>query len=262
MKRLRHSGFTLVELLVVIGIIALLIAILLPSLSKARESANRVACGSNLRQWGLMCHLFAQDHRGKFPAAYHMNGNGGNFTMMCNYLRNDAGPNSKEDEWEKFGTSLTTFRQYGMTDGLMMCPTNRLESLSYYSDATWWGSVIILPYQYMGGLTPANSTYYGSNCLFGNVPPAARTNEKGLSEHVLAADQVSYVPASSAWNPKGYVFNHRGAETTRPAFQNILFGDGHVEGVGSSYYPAVLTGANASGVQGGPGFDYYFYWGR
>ena len=67
----RRVGFTLVELLVVIGIIALLVSILLPTLNRARESARRTKCLANLRSIGQMVHMYANAARGQMPIGYN-----------------------------------------------------------------------------------------------------------------------------------------------------------------------------------------------
>jgi len=68
----KQKGFTLVELLVVISIIALLLAILMPTLQKVRGQGQKVVCLSNLKQLGLAVQLYNEDWSGRFPPFYYI----------------------------------------------------------------------------------------------------------------------------------------------------------------------------------------------
>ena len=114
-RRRRHPhGFTLIELLVVVSIIALLVSILLPALSRARESARTTICAANLRSVGMAIIYYADDHNNVLPPGFGFNGMDGQawehknywVTAIKDYIR-------------------STYHVSGNSNGVMHCPTRR-----------------------------------------------------------------------------------------------------------------------------------------
>jgi hypothetical protein len=115
-------------------------------------------------------------------------------------------------------------------------------------------------YMHVGGIS-TQTMAMPSFANWGTMAPAVRSNERDLPRHVLAADEVFFSGGPGfAWDPGGtYRINHPDRrDPGRPAFQNELYGDGHVEGVGRSGYPTALSITNFSmeHYPGGP----FFYW--
>jgi prepilin-type N-terminal cleavage/methylation domain-containing protein len=128
-SRTRRPGFTLVELLVVMAIIALLIGLLLPAVQSVREAASRTACANNLRQIGLACRLY-ESAKGTLPPSFVREQGASWMVLIMPYLEQK----DLFDRWDlakKYYDQSDLVRQYSLK--LYFCPSRRSANDNYQS---------------------------------------------------------------------------------------------------------------------------------
>jgi len=250
--RISRRGFTLVELLVVIGIIALLVSLLLPSLQKARQSAMRIACASNLRQWGMAWEAYAGANKGKLPQTAAL---GAGFVLSPDPQAGGRTyyPNFADTAQERNGQYMTYYFSVQsiapyikgvqwtidggfprpILSGAWICP-GRPENWEN-SNNYMWSNYAKIPVWY---------SYYSKLSSTFNVDPFWVNRPQDLTDKRRTSDRVLMADTLFHWRGAGqrwtYSHGRRGAwgdaldgGPQEPAGPNILglnqlYGDGHV----------------------------------
>ena len=222
----------MVELLVVIGIIAVLIALLMPALAKARRQALQVACASNLRQLGIAFIGYANGNRGWFPSP--ASGQWGPFPEDWIYWQ--AGRDV---------TDSSILPYLGHSLEVLKCPAGLADRMPQPYQQRWG----LYPFSY--GINVQFTAYGGSGWRYGPPwgagPPCPLGRIVDPCRKVLAVEEDCTLINDGAWWPPGFDGDHFGAqqslisvrhdkwrEYSRPEENvigrgNVVFADGHCE---------------------------------
>jgi prepilin-type N-terminal cleavage/methylation domain-containing protein len=251
-----RRGFTLIELLVVIAIIAILAAMLLPALARAKQSAYRAQCTSNLHQWATAYAMYAGDFADSFPD----NTLGADVSYVSPVYMNSFFP-SYLAKSNPGGTGTGVVAQ----NDILYCPADAWHR--QYEAAS--GKTNLIGYCTLPYRTSTTLASYGQYNSFGLGPWFART-KYGRSYHnaPVMSDDIELNGGSWLANPPltapGYSysgpvsahFNSGG----KPQGGNFLFEDGHVEWIKFVFgslgsYPALAPAASGAAA----GNTYFLY---